>query len=49
LMAMGIDHNWAHGSIRFSLGRWTDQGELDRTVIELAKSVNKFRKMSPFK
>lgn len=49
LTAMGIDHNWAHGSIRFSLGRWTDQKELDRTVVELAKTVNKFRKISPFK
>jgi len=49
LTAMGIDHNWANGSIRFSLGRWTKPEELDITVIELAKSVKKFRKISPFK
>lgn len=49
LTAMGIDHNWSHGSIRFSFGRWTKQEELNRTVVELLKSVNKLRKISPFK
>ncbi len=49
LTAMGIDHNWSHGSIRFSLGRWTTGEELEYTIKVLKQAVLKFRKMSPFK
>ena len=40
LLAMGIPEAIAHGSIRFSLSRWTSDAEIDR-AIELVPSVVK--------
>lgn len=49
LRAMGFDHGRCHGSIRFSLGRWTSEEEIERTVEAVKATVDKFRKISPFK
>ncbi|MFA6250652.1 MAG: cysteine desulfurase family protein [Candidatus Shapirobacteria bacterium] len=49
LMAMGLGEKAAHGSIRFSLGRWTTKAELDYVIKVLPPIVYKLRKISPFK
>ncbi|OGZ27386.1 MAG: cysteine desulfurase NifS [Candidatus Nealsonbacteria bacterium RIFOXYB1_FULL_40_15] len=47
LIAMGLEHEQAHGSLRVSLGRNTTEGEIDYFVDKLKESVNKLRKISP--
>ncbi len=49
LLAMGKKPEEAHGSIRFSLGRWTTETEIDYVLKILPGIVEKLRKMSPFK
>ena len=47
LMALGVGEDMAHSSIRFSLGRFTTEEEVDK-VIELVKSgVEKMRERNP--
>jgi len=48
LMALGLQPEQAHGSIRFSLGRWTTKSEIKKTVKVLEKVVKKIRSFSPF-
>jgi cysteine desulfurase len=47
LLAMGIDHATAQGSIRFSLGRYNTEDEIDYVVEKLPPVVNRLREMSP--
>ncbi len=47
LRALGIPHEWLHGSIRFSLGKSTTKKELDRVVVELKKIIADLRELSP--
>jgi len=47
LRAMGVDDVVAHGSIRFSLGRFTADEDIDLTIGEVVKAVNHLREMSP--
>ncbi|MBN1620233.1 aminotransferase class V-fold PLP-dependent enzyme [candidate division WOR-3 bacterium] len=47
LLAMGLDHVDAHGSVRFSAGRHNKTEEVDIVVKSLKKAVEKLRKMSP--
>lgn len=47
LLAMGIPHEIAHGSLRLSLGRFTKEEEIDRVVEVLPGIVEKLRTMSP--
>lgn len=47
LLAMGLDHGWAHGSVRLSLGRYTTAEEIDYTIDKLQEVVERCRKMSP--
>ena len=49
LLAMGIPVELAHSSIRFSLGRWTTEQEIERVILVLPKIIKKLRKISPFK
>lgn len=49
LIAMGLKHGDAHGSIRFTLSKYTTEKEIDYTVKEVAKVVEKLRRMSPVK
>ncbi len=49
LLAMGLTHQQAHGSLRFSVGRWTTKSEIDYVLTVLPKIVAKFRKISPYK
>ncbi|HOJ31728.1 MAG TPA: cysteine desulfurase NifS [bacterium] len=48
LLALGIPHEIAHGSLRFSLGRHNTLSDIEKTAEVLPKIVEKLRKMSPF-
>lgn len=47
LRALGIDAENAHTSIRFGIGRFTTEREVDVTVEECARTVERLREMSP--
>jgi len=49
LTAMGIPPEKAHGSIRFSLSRYTTEEEIDEVIRVLPPIIKKLREMSPFK
>ena len=49
LTAMGIPPEKAHGSIRFSLSRYTTDEEIDEVLTVLPGIIEKLRLMSPFK
>ncbi len=46
LMAMGLDHQTAHGSLRFSLGKENSEEEVDYVIESLKEIVERLRKMS---
>jgi len=47
LLAMGLPHELAHGSLRFSLGRSTTKKHVDKVLEHLPPIVEKLRAMSP--
>jgi len=47
LLAMGLSHVQAHGSLRFTLGAWTTEEEIERVLDVLPGIVSKLRAMSP--
>ena len=47
LLAIGLAHETAHGSVRMTLGRETTAEQLDDAVDKLAKTVATLRSMSP--
>jgi len=47
IAAIGGDHERAHGSIRFTFGRFNTMDEVDFVVEKLTKVVEKLRKISP--
>ena len=47
LLALGLSHELAHGSLRFTLGRYTKEEEIDYVLELLPKIVSKLRSMSP--
>jgi len=47
LLALGLDPLQAHSSLRFSLGKWTTEEEIDRVLDVLPRIVGKLRAMSP--
>ncbi|MBI5254311.1 cysteine desulfurase [Candidatus Falkowbacteria bacterium] len=49
LMACGLRPEQAHGSVRFSIGRFTTEQDIDRVLEILPKVVNDLRKISPLK
>jgi len=48
LRAMGVPFTCAHGSIRFSLSRFTTDAEIDTVIKELPPIIHRLREMSPF-
>lgn len=49
LLAVGLKHEVAHGSIRFSFGKYNTKEEIDYVVEELKKIVKDLRELSPIK
>ena len=47
LRALGRSDELAHSSIRFTIGRWTTQEEIDHAVDLLRRKVGKLRELSP--
>lgn len=48
LRAMGVPFTCAHGSIRFSLSRFTTNAEIDTVIKEMPAIIDRLRQMSPF-
>ncbi|KAI3985689.1 hypothetical protein MKX01_030603 [Papaver californicum] len=47
LRALGVEEDMAHTSIRFGIGRFTTEEEIDRAVELTVRQVEKLREMSP--
>ena len=47
LRALGRSDELAHSSLRFTLGRFTTQDEVDYVVTEVRKQVERLRELSP--
>ncbi|HHZ03171.1 MAG TPA: cysteine desulfurase NifS [Tissierellia bacterium] len=49
LLATGLDHGTAHGSIRFTLNEEITEEDIDYTIETMKKIIEKLRSMSPIK
>lgn len=49
LMAIGRNHEQAHGSIRFTLSRYTTEADVDTTLLKLVPIVERLRAQSTIK
>jgi cysteine desulfurase len=47
LLAMGIPAAQSHSSLRFTMGKWTTEEEIDRVLEILPRVVSKLRSISP--
>lgn len=47
LMAIGLKHEEAHGSVVFSLGRWNKEEDIDYVLEKLPPIIERLRMMSP--
>jgi cysteine desulfurase len=47
LRALGVGDELAHSSIRFSIGRFTTEDDVDRAAETIIKTVKRLREMSP--
>jgi len=48
LRAMGVPFTAAHGSIRFSLSRYSTEEEVDYAIEKIPPIINRLRELSPF-
>lgn len=48
LMAMQVPFSYAHGSVRFSLSKYTTEEEIDYVIEVVPPIIQKLREMSPF-
>ncbi len=48
LMAMQVPFSYAHGSVRFSLSKFTTEEEIDYVIEVVPPIIQKLREMSPF-
>ncbi len=49
LLAIGLRHEVAHGSLRLTLGRWTTDKEVDYVIKEVPLVIKELREMSAFR
>jgi cysteine desulfurase len=47
LRALGVEEELAHTSIRFGIGRFTTEAEIDYAAQVVINNVNRLREMSP--
>jgi cysteine desulfurase len=47
LRALGLNDEMAHSSIRFTMGRFTTEEEIDYAVAQVREAVTKLRELSP--
>jgi len=47
LRALGMDDELAHSSLRFSIGRFTTEEDIDTAVTKVKEAVGKLRELSP--
>mmetsp|Transcript_133481 Transcript_133481/g.316430 ORF Transcript_133481/g.316430 Transcript_133481/m.316430 type:complete len:451 (-) Transcript_133481:103-1455(-) len=47
LRAIGVSEDLAHTSLRFGIGRFTTEAEVDNTVKDVVREVRRLREMSP--
>jgi len=47
LRALGLNDEMAHSSIRFSIGRFTTEQDVDEAISEIRTAVTKLRELSP--
>ncbi|MEI7949386.1 MAG: IscS subfamily cysteine desulfurase [Gammaproteobacteria bacterium] len=47
LRALGLNDELAHSSLRFSIGRFTTEADIDHAIGRLHDAVNKLRELSP--
>lgn len=47
MLAIGGDHERAHGSVRFTLSRFTTDAQIDTTIEAVAEVVTNLRRISP--
>ena len=47
LLAIGLPHEIAHGSLRISIGKYNTKKEVDYLIEQLVEIVNRLREMSP--
>ena len=48
LRAMSVPHSLAHGSIRFSLSRYTTEEDIDYVLEHMPGIIERLREISPF-
>ncbi|MDP2967445.1 MAG: cysteine desulfurase NifS [bacterium] len=49
LLATGLKHEQAHGSLRLTLGKWTKESDINYVLNALPVIIKNLRKISPFK
>ncbi len=47
LRALGLSDELAHSSLRFSIGRFTTQAEVDQAILSVRNIISRLREMSP--
>ena len=47
LRALGLNDELAHSSLRFSVGRFTDESDVDQAIESVKRAVEKLRDLSP--
>ena len=48
MRAMGIPYTAAHGSVRFSLSRYSREKEIDQVITHLPMIIERLRSLSPY-